>query len=82
MKLPRVFIKHLIFNRAGKAYKDSDYTVVIATMQLDKRIIIVLKLTLVVEIEALLSCRQPPLLDRSPTSGGSTVLRKVLTTRP
>ena len=35
---------------AGKAYKDSDYTVVITTMQLDKPIIIVLKLTLVVEI--------------------------------
>ena len=45
-------------------------------MQLDKRIIIVLKLTLVVEIQALLSCRRPPLLDRSlATSGGSTVLR-------
>ena len=50
---------------SGKAYKHSDYTVVIAIMLLDKRIIIVLKLTLVVEIQALLSCHRPPLLDRS-----------------
>ena len=55
-------------------------------MQLDKCIIIVLKLTLVVEIEALLSCRQPPLLDRSlrlpvavPFLGRHT---KILTTWP
>ena len=47
------------------AYKDSDYTVVIAIMQWHKRKIIVSKLTLVVEIQALLSCRRPPLLDRS-----------------
>ena len=46
------------------AYRDSDYTVVIATMQLPNRTILVLKLTLVVEIQAL-SCRRPPLLDRS-----------------
>ena len=32
---------------AGKVYRDSDYTVVIAIMQLDKRIIIVLKHTLI-----------------------------------
>ena len=38
------------------------YTVVIAIMQCrPKRTILVLKLTLVVEIQALLSCRQPPL---------------------
>ena len=38
-----------------------------AIMQLDKRIIIVLKLTLVVEIhiQAHLLCRRPPLLDHS-----------------
>ena len=36
-----------------------------AIMQLDKRIKIVLKLTLVVEIQVLLLCRRPPLLDRS-----------------
>ena len=47
------------------AYKDSDYTVVIATMQWHKIKIIVLKLTLVVEIWALLSRRWPPLLERS-----------------
>ena len=47
------------------AYRDSDYTIVIATMQLPKRTILVLKLTLVVEIQTLLSCRRPPLLDRS-----------------
>ena len=47
------------------AYRDSDYTVVIATMQLPNRTILVLKLTMVVEIQALLSCRRPPLLDRS-----------------
>ena len=47
------------------AYKDSDYTVVIAMMQWHKIKIIVLKLTLVVEIWALLSRRWPPLLERS-----------------
>ena len=35
---------------AGKGYKDSDYTLVIAIMQSHKRIIIVQKLTLVVEL--------------------------------
>ena len=59
------------------AYIDSDYTVVIAMMQWHKIKIIVLKLTLVVEIWTLLSHhRWPPLLERFPTSGGSTVLRK------
>ena len=50
-----------------------------AIMQLDKRIIIVLKLTsltLVVDIQALLSCRRPPLLDRSSTLVASTVIRR------
>ena len=47
------------------AYKDTDYTVVIATMQWHKIKIIVLKLTLVVEIWALLFRRWPPLLERS-----------------
>ena len=47
------------------AYRDSDYTVLIATMQQPNRTILVLKLTLVVEIQALLSCRRSPLLDRS-----------------
>ena len=47
-----------------------------AIMQLDKRIIIVLKLTLVVEIQVLLSCRRPPLLDRSSTLVASTVIRR------
>ena len=47
------------------AYKDSDYTVVIAMMQWHKIKIIVLKLTLVVEIWALLSRRWLPLLERS-----------------
>ena len=58
------------------AYKDSDYTVVIAMMQWHKIKIIVLKLTLVVEIWTLLSRRWPPLLERSPTSGSNTALRK------
>ena len=47
------------------AYRDSDFTVMIATMQLPNRTILVLKLTMVAEIQALLSCRRPPLLDRS-----------------
>jgi len=45
---------------AGKGYKDSDYTVVIAIMQWHKRIIIVQKLTLVVKLWALLSPRCLP----------------------
>ena len=44
------------------AYKESDYTVMISIMQWHKRTILVLK---VVEIQALLSCRQPPLFERS-----------------
>ena len=39
------------------AYRDSDCTVLIATMQQPNRTILVLKLTMVVEIEALLSRR-------------------------
>jgi len=42
---------------AGKGYKDSDYTVVIAIMQWHKRIIIAQKPTLVVKLWALLSPR-------------------------
>ena len=38
-------------------YKDSDYTVVIAIMHCPNRTILVLKLSLVVEIQALLLCR-------------------------
>ena len=48
------------------ACKDSDYTVVITIMHCPYHTILVLKLTLVVEIQkALLSCCQPPLLERS-----------------
>ena len=47
------------------AYKDSDYTFMIAIMHCPKRTILVLKLTSVVEIQALLLCRRLPLLDRS-----------------
>ena len=49
----------------GKVYRDSDYTVVMAIMQLDKRIIIVLKLTLVVEIQALLSLVASTVIQRA-----------------
>ena len=55
------------------AYEDSDYTFMIAIMHCPNRTILVLKLTLVVEIWALLFRRGRAL---SPTSGGSTVLRK------
>ena len=47
------------------AYEDSDYTIMIAIMHCPNRTILVLKLTLVVEIQAILLCRRPPLLDRS-----------------
>ena len=47
------------------AYEDSDYTFMIAIMHCPNRTILVLKLTLVVEIQALLLCRRPPLLDCS-----------------
>ena len=47
------------------AYEDSDYTFMIDIMHCPNRTILVLKLTLVVEIQALLLCRRPPLLDRS-----------------
>ena len=55
------------------AYEDSDYTFMIAIMHCPNRTILVLKLTLVVEIQALLLCRRPPLL--SSTLVASTVLR-------
>ena len=58
------------------AYEDSDYTFMIAIMHCPNRTILVLKLTLVVEIQALLLCRRPPLLDRSLTLVASTVLRR------
>ena len=68
------------------AYEDSDYTFMIAIMHCPNRTILVLKLTLVVEIQAILLCRRPPLLDRSlrcwfPVQSyeGPT---KILTTRP
>ena len=57
----------------GKGYKHSDYTLVIAIMQRHKRIIIVQKLTLVLELWALLSPRCPPSLERTI---GSVALRK------
>ena len=47
------------------AYEDSEYTFMIAIMHRPNCTILVLKLTLVVEIQALLSFRRPPLLDRS-----------------
>ena len=48
-----------------KGYKVSDYTLVIAIMQWHKRIIIVQKLTLAVELWALLSPRCPPSLEHT-----------------
>ena len=51
-----------ILDYLGMAYKDSDYTIVITIMQCT---ILLLKLTLVVEIQALLSCCRPPLLEHS-----------------
>ena len=47
------------------AYEDSEYTFMITIMHCPNRTILVLKLTLVVEIQALLLCRRTPLLDRS-----------------
>ena len=44
------------------AYEDSEYTFMIAIMHRPNCTILVLKLTLVVEIQALLSFRRPPLL--------------------
>ena len=55
---------HITSQLAGKGYKDSDYTLVIAIMHWQKRIIIVQKLTLVVELWALLSPCCPPSLER------------------
>ena len=51
-----------ILDYLGMAYKGSDYTIVITIIQ---RTILLLKLTLVVEIPALLSCCRPPLLEHS-----------------
>jgi len=53
---------HVLELNAGKGYKDSDFTLVIAIMQWHKRIIIVQKLTLMVGLWALLSPRCPPSL--------------------
>jgi len=50
---------------AGKGYKDSEYTLVIATMQWHKLTIIVQKLILVMESWAILSPRCPPSLERT-----------------
>ena len=58
------------------AYKDSDYTVVITIMQWPKRTILVLKLTLVVEIQALLSRRGRHCSCNLSDFGGSTVLSR------
>ena len=54
-----------MFEYLGLAYRDSDYTAVIAIMHWPEWWKLVLKLTLVVEIWALLSRRWPPLLERS-----------------
>ena len=61
------------------AYEESDYTFMIAIMHCPNHTILVLKLTLVVEIQALLSFRRPPLLDRSLTKAP---LRFCMTTQP
>jgi len=45
--------------------KGSDYTVVIAVLHWPKRIILVLKLTLVLELWVLFSSHRLPLLQRS-----------------
>jgi len=50
---------------AGKGKKESEYTHVIAIIQWHQRIIIVQKLTLVVELWALVAPRCPPSLERS-----------------
>ena len=47
------------------AYEDSDYTFMIAIMHCPNRTILVLKLTLVVEIQVFLLCCRPALLDCS-----------------
>ena len=47
------------------ACKDSDYTIMIAIMHCPNRTILVLKLTLVVKIQALLLCIWSPLHKRS-----------------
>ena len=62
-----------MFEYLGLAYRDSDYTAVIAIMPWPECKKLVLKLTLVVEIWALLSAIARAL---SSTSGGSTVPRK------
>ena len=51
--------------KARLPHEDSGYTFMIAIMHCPKGTILVLKLTLVEEIQALLLCRRPPLLDRS-----------------
>ena len=47
------------------AYKDSDYTIVIAVMHWPKCMILLLKLALVLKLWVLLSSCLPPLLERS-----------------
>ena len=55
-----------MFDYLQMAYEDSDYTIMITIMNRPKRIILVLKLTLVVEVQALLSShRLSGLLDCS-----------------
>ena len=47
------------------AYKDSDYTIVIAVICWPKCVFSVLNLTLVLELQVYLSSHRPPLLKRS-----------------
>jgi len=54
-----------MFDYLAMAYRDSDYTIVIAVMRLPKLIILVLKLTLVLELGVLLSSCRLPLLEHS-----------------
>ena len=76
----------VIIRSSDMAYEDSDYTFMIAIMHCPNHTILVLKLTLVVEIQALLLCRRLPLLDHSlrhwlpvqPYEGPT----KILTTQP
>ena len=65
-----------MFDYLRMACKDSDYTVVIAIMHCTHRTILVLKLTLVLEIQALLSRRGRHCSSALSYFRGSTVLRK------
>ena len=54
------------------AYRHSDYTIVIATMQQPNRTISVLKLTMVVEIQALLQLDKHIIIVLTHLGGGDT----------